>query len=185
MSQRSQLKALDEVMLFAVTYAQLALCETGELGAAFVFLTPNDSVLILPVDTSDDRVKNFSEKLARVACIAHAATGVVFVGGAWMSRQPAVLIPPSEASDRQEIVIITGEAYGGAKQKVLPIIRDWSGRFCDFGGGLPLKRGEGRFTNILPCELPTPQVQAEAKQLLSRLAMDEKMKIVSEGGQFR
>ena len=41
--------------------------------------------------------------------------------------------PPSEAFDRQEVIVLMGESRAGQKQKFLPIIRSGNGKFFGFG----------------------------------------------------
>jgi hypothetical protein len=37
--------------------------------------------------------------------------------------------PPSEAFDRQEVIVLMGESHSGQKQQFLPIIRHGNGKF--------------------------------------------------------
>jgi hypothetical protein len=76
--------------------------------------------------------------------------------------------PPSEAFDRQEVVILMGESKTGHKQKFLPIIRSGNGKFFGFNESeLPeMDRIEGRFSQILSAETPTIEHRLIAKAML-------------------
>jgi hypothetical protein len=72
--------------------------------------------------------------------------------------------PPSEAFDRQEVVVLMGENQAGQKQKFLPIIRSGNGKIFGFNqSDMPqLDSIEGRFAGILP-----PNVATEEHRTLS------------------
>ena len=67
--------------------------------------------------------------------------------------------PPSEAFDRREVVVLTGETAQHCKQMLLPIIRTDAGGFFGFGehDGPKLDNFEGRFAQLLPPKRPTPE----------------------------
>ena len=66
---------------------------------------------------------------------------------------------PSEAFDRQEVIVLMGESHGGQKQKFLPIIRNGNGKFFGLGeSNTPsLDKMEGRFAQILPPKAATAE----------------------------
>ena len=76
--------------------------------------------------------------------------------------------PPSEAFDRQEVIVLMGEAQGSQKQKFLPIIRSDNRRFFGFGdSNVPvMDKMEGRFAQILPPNVATDEHRALAKVML-------------------
>jgi hypothetical protein len=75
---------------------------------------------------------------------------------------------PSEAFDRQEVIVLMGESQGGQKQKFLPIIRSGNGKFFGFGdSNMPsLDKIEGRFAQILPPKVADDQMRLLAKTML-------------------
>ena len=83
--------------------------------------------------------------------------------------------PPSEAFDRQEVVVITGEAIGQQKQKLLPIIRTDAGGFFGFGehDGPKFDDYKGRFAQIIPPKKPTTEGQQLAKTMLAAMGITE------------
>jgi hypothetical protein len=106
-------------------------------------------------------------------CIAHAATVCVMAMEAWMkTAKPGEKLdttePPSEAFDRQEVVVLMGEDRTGQKQKFLPIIRSGNGKFFGFNeSDMPqLDSMEGRFAGILPPNVATDEHRTLAKAML-------------------
>ena len=75
---------------------------------------------------------------------------------------------PSEAFDRQEVIVLLGESHGGQKQKFLPIIRSGNGKFFGLGeSNTPsLDKMEGRFAQILPPKAATAENRALAQAML-------------------
>src|ERR1019366_6872028 len=76
--------------------------------------------------------------------------------------------PPSESFDRQEVIVLMGEARDGQKQKFLPIIRSGNGKFFGLGETtVPgMDRMEGRFAGILPSKVATDEHRTLAKAML-------------------
>jgi hypothetical protein len=76
--------------------------------------------------------------------------------------------PPSEAFDRQEVIVLMGESHHGQKQKFLPIIRSGNGKFFGFGeSNMPdLDKIEGRFAQLLPPKVATIEHRALAQAML-------------------
>jgi hypothetical protein len=83
--------------------------------------------------------------------------------------------PPSEAFDRQEVVVITEEAIGQQKQKLLPIIRTEAGGFFGFGehDGPKFDSFKGRFAQIIPPKRPTTEHQELARIMLAVMGITE------------
>lgn len=76
--------------------------------------------------------------------------------------------PPSEAFDRQEVIVLMGESHSGQKQKFLPIIRSGNGKFFNLGETtVPgMDKMEGRFAQILPPKVPDGEMQLLAQTML-------------------
>jgi hypothetical protein len=73
---------------------------------------------------------------------------------------------PSEAFDRREVVVLTGETAQHCKQMLLPIIRTDAGGFFGFGehDGPKLDNFESRFAELLPPRHPSPGRQSAPQQ---------------------
>jgi len=76
--------------------------------------------------------------------------------------------PPSEAFDRQEVVVLLGESRDGQKQKFLPIIRSGNGKFFGFGeSDVPvMDKMQGRFAQIIPPKVPNAEMRLLAQAVL-------------------
>ena len=110
---------------------------------------------------------------ARLVCIAHAATVSVMALEAWMKtatpgEELDMTESPSEAFDRQEVIVLMGESHGGQKQKFLPIIRSGNGNFFGFGeSDVPvMDQMKDRFAQILPPKVAEAHIQEVAKAML-------------------
>ncbi len=81
----------------------------------------------------------------------------------------------SEALDRREVVVRSGEARGAKQQKFLPIIRTDAGGFFGFGeSDLPeFDNFKGRFAEILPLRPPPKGGQAKARLLLQTMGVTD------------
>jgi hypothetical protein len=75
--------------------------------------------------------------------------------------------PPSEAFDRREVVVLTGETVGHGEQRLLPIIHTDAGGFFCFGEHDgpkldPLKRPSAEGRELARAMLAATGVTAEA-----------------------
>ena len=112
-------------------------------------------------------------------CIAHAATVAVMALEAWMKTATPdekfdMTEPPSESFDRQEVIVLMGEAQGSQKQKFLPISRSGIGKFFGFGdSNTPnLDKMEGLFAGMLPPNVATDEHRTLAKAMLKVKAVN-------------
>src|ERR1035437_9867732 len=103
----------------------------------------------------------------------HAATAIVMALEAWMKtatpgEKMDMTEPPSEAFDRQEVIVLMGESRDDQKQKFLPIIRSGNGKFFNLGETtVPgMDNMTGRFAQILPPKVADAQMRLLAKNML-------------------
>ncbi|MGA2862955.1 MAG: hypothetical protein ABSF95_00540 [Verrucomicrobiota bacterium] len=84
--------------------------------------------------------------------------------------------PPSEAFDRREAVLLTGETVERGRQKLLPIIRTDAGGFFGFGerDGPKIDNFEGRFAHLFPPRRPTAEDRELARAMLAAMGVTEK-----------
>ena len=171
--QPNKLETLDDLLAQAEHYAGFCMSNSGKM-APTLFLIGADGLLIfVPENLDDDRAKDDFATTARLMCVAHAAPACVMALEAWMKtatpgEQFDMTEPPSEAFDRQEVIVLMGESHGGQKQKFLPIIRSDNGKFFGFGeSNTPsLDKMEGRFAQILPPKLATAESRLLAQVML-------------------
>ena len=91
------------------------------------------------------------------------------MGQVWQAgRKFDEMEPPSEAFDRQEVVVLMGESHTGQKQKFLPIIRSDNGKFFGLGesDAPSMDEMKGRFAQLLPTKVPDEGIRLVAKAML-------------------
>jgi hypothetical protein len=139
-----------------------------------LFLIGSSGLLVyMPKSLPDERDKDEFATDARLICIAHAATAAVMALEAWVKyAKPGETLDeterPSEAFDRQEVVVLMGESHQCQQQKFLPIIRSGNGKFFGFGeaDSPPTEKLRGRFSQLLPSNVPDAATCNLAKALL-------------------
>ena len=145
----------------------------GTMAPTLFLIGPDGPIMFVPASLADETEKDAFATTARLMCIAHGATVAVMAMEAWMkTAKPGEKLDmterPSEAFDRQEVVVLAGEAQGSHKQKFLPIIRSDNGKFFGFGEyELPgMDKMQGRFAQILPPKIVTAEHRALAQAML-------------------
>jgi hypothetical protein len=168
-----QLRTLDDLIAQAEHYANYSMRNIGRVPPALFLLGADGPVMFLPENMADDSAKDDFATTARLMCIAHAATATVMTLEAWAKfAKPGekfdMTEPPSEAFDREEVVVLMGESRDGQKQKFLPIIRSGNGKFFGFGesDAPDMDEMKGRFAQILPPKVPDDEMRLLAKAML-------------------
>jgi hypothetical protein len=171
--QPSRLQNLDDLLAQAEHYANHSMRNIGHLPPTLFLIGSKGPVMFMPESLADESDKNDFATIARLMCIAHAATACVMALEAWIkSAKPGEKFdetePPSEAFDRQEVVVLLGESQHGQKQKFLPIIRSDNGNFFGFGeSDVPsMDKMSGRFAQLLPNKVPDEGIREVAKAML-------------------
>ncbi len=146
---------------------------SGKMSPTLFLIGADGPLMFVPASLADDNEKDDFATTARLLCIAHAATVVVMALEAWakFAKPDEKLDPteqPSEAFDRQEVIVLMGEARNAQKQKFLPIIRSGNGKFFGFGeSDVPgVDEMKGRFAQILPPKVPDDQMRLLVKTML-------------------
>ena len=168
-----QLESLDDLLAQAEHYAGFCMRNSGKMSPTLFLIGVDGPLMFVPASLVDTDEKDAFATTARLVCIAHGATIIVMALEAWMkTATPGEKLdmtePPSEAFDRQEVIVLMGESQGGQKQKFLPIIRNGNGKFFGFGdSNMPsLDKIEGRFAQILPPKVADDQMRLLAKTML-------------------
>jgi len=171
--QPNRLENLDDLLAQAEHYANYCMRTSGRMPATLFLLGSQGPVMFLPESLADEGAKDDFATEARLMCIAHAATSVVMAVEAWIKyAKPGEPFdetePPSEAFDRQEVVVLMGESHNGQKQKFLPILRSDNGKFFGFGESDAPSTDEmkGRFAQLLPTKVPDKGIREVAKAML-------------------
>jgi hypothetical protein len=173
MQQPRQLKTLDDLMAQAGHYAEFCMRNSGKMSPTLFLVGADGPLMFVPTSLSDEHEKDAFATTARLMCIAHAATACVMALEAWMKlAKPGehfdLTEAPSEAFDRQEVVVLMGEDQAGQKQQYLPIIRSGNGKFFGFNEfNMPkFESMEGRFAGILPPKVAEDEHRTLAKAML-------------------
>ncbi len=169
----NKLENLDDLLAQAEHYANYSMRHMGRLPPTVFLIGPDGLLMFMPESLSDEKAKDDFATNARLMCIAYAATSVVMALEAWVKyAKPGEKFdetePPSEAFDRQEVVVLMGESNQGPKQKFLPIIRSGNGKFFGFGESDPpsIDQMKGRFAQILPSKPVDDATRDLAKAML-------------------
>jgi hypothetical protein len=169
----------DDLLARAEDYACFSMRTCGKVPPSLIAVGPSGSICYMPSKMANVRAKDDFANVARLICVAHAATAAVIILEAWMKVAGAdgllnLKEPPSEALNRREIVVLNCETRSGCKQRILPIIRTDAGGFFGFGeyAGPADTRFEGRFTQILPPKILNKEWRAHACLLLETIGID-------------
>ena len=171
---------LDELLALAKGYAEYAMRNIGHVPPALLAESPSGLIHFVPDSLKDERAKDKFADTARLICIGYEVTAAVLVLEAWvkMAKLDETLDmtePPSEAFDRVEAVVLTGETFEDGRQMLLPIIRTDAGGFFGFGeqDGPRFDRFRGRFAQMLPPQRPTAEGIDLARAMLAAMGVTE------------
>jgi hypothetical protein len=169
----NQLETLDDLLAQAEHYAGFCMRNSGKMSPTLFLIGADGPLMFVPASLADENEKDDFATNSRLVCIAHAATAVVMALEAWMKTATPgekfdMTEPPSEAFDRQEVIVLMGESHTGQKQKFLPIIRSGNGKFFGFGEPEVPEMDEmnGRFAQLLPTKIPDAELREVAKVML-------------------
>ncbi len=173
MNPPSQLKTLADLMVQANHYAEFCLRNSGSLPPTLFLIGTAGPLMLLPESLTNERDKDNFATAARLLCIAHNATACVMALEAWLKTtapgEPLDLTePPSEAMDRQEVVVLMGEDRSDQRHQFLSIIRSDNGKFFGLNEASIATPDNltGRFAHILPPKVPDQDTQAIAQTML-------------------
>ena len=172
--------SLDNLLALAQGYAELAMRNIGHVPPALLAESPSGLIHFVPDSLKDERAKDNLANTARLICVGYEVTAAVLVLEAWMKMaRPGETLdmtePPSEAFDRREVVVLTGETVQHCKQMLLPIIRADAGGFFGLGEhvGPKLYNFEGRFAQLLPPMRPGGEGIELARAMLATMGVTE------------
>ncbi len=145
----------------------------GRMPPSLFLIGTDGPQMFVPDSLADEAAKDDFATTARLICIAHAATACVMALEAWAkfakpNEKLDLTEPPSEAFDRQEVIVLMGEDRAAQKQTFLPIVRSDNGNFFGFGEhhAPVLDQVQGRFAQILPPHLPAKKDRVLAQLML-------------------
>jgi hypothetical protein len=188
--QPNRLENLDDLLAQAEHYANYSMRNLGHLPPTLFLVGSRGPVMFMPESLADESDKDDFATTARLMCIAHAATACVMALEAWVKvAKPGEKFDeterPSEAFDRQEVVVLLGESHTGQKQTFLPIIRSDNGNFFGLGESdlSSMDEMKGRFAQVLPTKVPDDGIRAVAKAMLKVKGVGQVTQVLGSGVQ--
>ena len=111
--QPNKLENLDDLLAQAEHYANYSMRNIGRLPPTLFLIGSKGPLMFMPESLADESEKDDFATTSRLMCIAHAATACVMAVEAWVKyAKPGEKFdetePPSEAFDRQEVVVLMG-----------------------------------------------------------------------------
>ncbi|KAB2637982.1 MAG: hypothetical protein DVB25_08880 [Verrucomicrobia bacterium] len=168
----------------AQQYALHMMHSTGSVPLTVIADTVDGFIFGMPSGMPDEAAKDRVAEVTRLLAIAHGARAIMIVAEAWVrmavpGKQLDTNSPPSQSPERQEVVVLMLEGQTRSATGLLPILREGSGEFREFGQipALNFTSTSGRFTGLMPKHPHSAQVVAAAKAAL--LAMG--MQVVNRG----
>ena len=175
-------KTLDDLLANALHYAEYCMRGAGNLPPT-LFLVGRDGkqIMFMPENLADIDAKDNFAQMSKLMAVATGATIAVMAMEAWIKTGKAgetidTTEPPSEAFDRQEVIVLMGESMAdGRKQQMLPIIRSGNHKFFGFGDSAVEKMDklEGRFSQLLPTKKPDEGMRKLALAMLKVKGMQQ------------
>jgi hypothetical protein len=184
MSPNLNPKTLDDLLANARHYAEYCMRGTGSLPPTlFLIGSGGKQVMFMPQNLADEKAKDDFATQSKLMAVACGATVAVMALEAWMKTAKAdekfdMTEPPSEAFDRQEVIVLMGESMAdGQKQHLLPIIRSGNHKFFGFGDSAvsKLEKLQGRFSQLLPTKVPDEAMRTLALAMLKVKGVQQAM----------
>ena len=114
----------------------------------------------------------------RLITASFGATAVVLILESWITKaKPGETLdtatPPSESYDREEVVVLIGQALQGSITHFLPIHRLGNGKFWNLGDAEDMAADsfQGRFAGLLPPKPVDEKVKQMGKVLLEAMGV--------------
>jgi hypothetical protein len=165
---------LEKLLAEADRYARMTMKKHGKLAPVMMAATPEGLILFTPDGLTDTGMKDDFANKVRLITASHGVTAVVLIVESWLTRarpdRPLDQTPPSESLDREEMVVLIGQAQGGEHHThFLPIHRLGNGKFWNLGDAeeMPADSFSGRFAGLLP-----PKPSDEKTRQMGRMLLD-------------
>ena len=127
---------------------------------------------------SDTGAKDAFANKVQLITGSYGASAVVLIAESWPTRarpnQPLDQTPHSESLDREEMVVLIGQAQGGEHRRYfLPIHHLDNGKFWNLGDAddMPADSFSGRFTGLLPPKPVDEKTRQMGKVLLAAMGV--------------
>jgi hypothetical protein len=173
---------LNSLITEATRYARFTMKKSGSLAPVMMASTDKGIILFSPNGLSDTGAKDDFAKKVRLITASYGASAVVLIVESWITKAKAdepldTLTPPSESYDREEVVVLIGQAPQGNITHLLPIHRLGNGKFWNLGDAedMPADSFEGRFAGMLPPKPADEETRQMGKMLLEAMGVKVSM----------
>jgi hypothetical protein len=167
-----------DLLAEADRYARMTMKRHGKLAPVMMAATPAGLILFTPDGLTDTGMKDDFASKVKLITASHQATAVVLIVESWLTRarpdQPLDQTPPSESLDREEVVVLIGQAQSGEHHThFLPIHRLGNGKFWNLGDAedMPADSFKGRFSGLLPPKPVDEKTRQMGKVLLEAMGV--------------
>lgn len=148
---------LQSLIAEATRYAHFTMKTSGSLAPMMMASTDQGLMLFSPDRLSDTGAKDDFANKVRLITASYGASAVVLILESWITKAKVgekldIETPPSESYDREEVVVLIGQAPQGNITHLLPIHRLGNGKFWNLGDAQEMAADsfEGRFAGMLP-----------------------------------
>jgi len=149
--------SLRSLIAEATRYAHFTMKKSGSLAPMMMASTDQGLILFSPDSLSDTGAKDDFANKVRLITASYGASAVVLILESWITKAKVgekldMTTPPSESYDREEVVVLIGQAPQGNITHLLPIHRLGNGKFWNLGDAQEMAADslEGRFAGMLP-----------------------------------
>ncbi len=109
---------LKSLITEATRYARFTMKKCGSLAPIMMAATDQGTILFTPDKLSDTGAKDDFANKVRLITASYGASAVVLILESWITKAKAdelldTLTPPSESYDREEVVVLIGQAPQG------------------------------------------------------------------------
>ena len=148
---------LQSLIAEATRYTHFTMKTSGFLAPIMMASTDQGLILFSPDGLSDTGAKDDFANKVRLITASYGASAVVLILESWITKAKVgekldMTTPPSESYDREEVVVLIGQAPQGNITHLLPIHRLGNGQFWNLGDAQEMAADsfEGRFAGMLP-----------------------------------
>lgn len=169
------MSALESLLSEGTRYAEFCMRNSGQIPPTMFAQTDQGLLIFMPDGMKDAQAKDDFVTKVRLIAASYDTSAVVLVLEAWVTTakmgEKLEMSPPSESHERQEMVVLIGEARDEDCSRFLPIIRSDSGKFWNLGE--PQRPDadsfQGRFKQLLPPEAPDEATRQTGMAMLQAL----------------
>ena len=140
--------------------------------------TDQGLILFSPDSLSDTGAKDDFTNKIRLITALQSASAVVLLLESWITKSKVgkkldTETPPSESYDREEGVVLIGQAPEGTITHLLLIHRLGNGKFWNLGDAdeMPADTFEGRFAGLLPPKPIDEKTRQKGRMLLEAMGV--------------